>query len=95
MYQIQENEKRAEELVIANQELAFQNQEKENRASELVIANEELAYQNQEKANLIKLFPIHFLNQNSFIRFVLKWIVGTTGEYLPSEKPFFQMNYNM
>jgi light-regulated signal transduction histidine kinase (bacteriophytochrome) len=39
----------AAELLIANQELAFQNQEKEKRAAELVIANKELAYQNQEK----------------------------------------------
>jgi signal transduction histidine kinase len=41
--------KRAEELIIANKELVFQNEEKEKRASELVIANKELAYQNQEK----------------------------------------------
>ncbi len=44
-------ELREKELVIANQELAFQNQEKENRANELIIANKELAYQNQEKEN--------------------------------------------
>jgi two-component system CheB/CheR fusion protein len=37
------------ELVIANQELAFQNEEKEKRAAELVIANQELAFQNEEK----------------------------------------------
>ena len=42
-------EKRAEELVIANKELAFQNKEKEKRAAELNIANIELAYQNDEK----------------------------------------------
>ena len=36
-------------LILAYQELAFQNQEKEKRAAELVIANEELAFQNQEK----------------------------------------------
>ncbi|MEI6708170.1 MAG: EAL domain-containing protein, partial [Methylococcales bacterium] len=36
-------------LVIANQELAFQNTEKEQRAAELVIANQELAFQNEEK----------------------------------------------
>ncbi len=39
----------AAELIIANEELAFQNQEKSKRADELVIANEELAYQNEEK----------------------------------------------
>ena len=42
-------EKRADELVIANSELAFQNQEKEKRAAELVLANEELKFQNEEK----------------------------------------------
>ena len=41
--------KRAEELVIANKELVFQNEEKQKRASELIIANKELAYQNAEK----------------------------------------------
>ncbi|MDP3441459.1 MAG: diguanylate cyclase, partial [Ignavibacteria bacterium] len=41
--------KRAEELLIANKELAFQNNEKEKRAAELLIANEELAFQNKEK----------------------------------------------
>jgi len=42
-------EKLTAELVIANQELAFQNEEKEKRAAELVIANQELAFQNEEK----------------------------------------------
>jgi len=40
---------RAEELIIANRELVFQNEEKEKRAVELVAANKELAYQNEEK----------------------------------------------
>ncbi|HZF99923.1 MAG TPA: ATP-binding protein [Chitinophagales bacterium] len=40
---------RAEELVIANKELRFQNAEKEKRAAELIIANEELRFQNSEK----------------------------------------------
>ncbi len=44
-----EKEKRADELNIANKELAFQNQEKEKRANELIIANKELAFQNEEK----------------------------------------------
>jgi light-regulated signal transduction histidine kinase (bacteriophytochrome) len=39
----------AEELIIANKELAFQNREKEKRAAELIIANKELAFQNREK----------------------------------------------
>ncbi|MHB8206065.1 sensor histidine kinase [Mucilaginibacter sp.] len=42
-------QKRAEELIIANKELVFQNEEKEKRASELIIANIELAFQNEEK----------------------------------------------
>ena len=47
--QNKEKEKRAAELVIANQELLFQNKEKEKRAAELVVANQELAFQNEEK----------------------------------------------
>jgi signal transduction histidine kinase len=41
--------KRAEELTLANKELAFQNREKEKRADELIVANKELAFQNEEK----------------------------------------------
>ena len=48
-FQNAEKEKRANELIIANEELAFQNQEKEKRAAELLIANKELAFQNEEK----------------------------------------------
>ena len=40
---------RSGELILANQELAFQNEEKEKRAAELVIANKELLFQNLEK----------------------------------------------
>ena len=40
---------RRAELILANQELAFQNEEKEKRAAELILANQELAYQNAEK----------------------------------------------
>ena len=46
---ITEKEKRADELALANTELAFQNAEKEKRAGELAIANTELAFQNAEK----------------------------------------------
>ncbi|MDB5274021.1 MAG: two-component sensor histidine kinase [Chitinophagaceae bacterium] len=42
-------EKRTDELLLADLELAFQNEEKEKRAAELIIANKELAFQNQEK----------------------------------------------
>jgi signal transduction histidine kinase len=42
----------ADELSIANKEIAFQHQEKEDRAAELIIANNELLYQNEEKENL-------------------------------------------
>jgi len=59
----EEKEKRADELILANEELAFQNKEKDKRASELtlaneekekradelILANEELAFQNKEK----------------------------------------------
>ncbi|MES2559196.1 MAG: ATP-binding protein [Bacteroidota bacterium] len=48
-FQMEEKEKRASELIIANKELVFQNEEKEKRASELIIANKELVFQNEEK----------------------------------------------
>lgn len=37
--QNEEKEKRADELMMANKELAFQNLEKEKRADELIVAN--------------------------------------------------------
>ena len=39
----------ADELIIANKELAYQNREKEKRADELILANKELVFQNSEK----------------------------------------------
>ncbi|MBC3888840.1 PAS domain S-box protein [Acetobacterium paludosum] len=42
---------RAEELILVNKELAFQNEEKKKRAAELIIANKELTFQNEEKAD--------------------------------------------
>ena len=42
-------QKWAQELQIANKELAFLNEEKGKRADELSLANEELAFQNDEK----------------------------------------------
>ena len=53
VFQNEEKEKLAEELEIANKELAFQNEEKEKRAAELEIANKELAFQNEEKEKLV------------------------------------------
>ncbi|MDQ3046911.1 MAG: ATP-binding protein, partial [Bacteroidota bacterium] len=44
-----EKGKRAEELGIANKELAFQDEEKGKLAEELIIANRELIFQNEEK----------------------------------------------
>ena len=41
--------KMADELIIANKELAFQNEEKEKRVTELATASRELVYQNEEK----------------------------------------------
>jgi len=49
VFQNEEKEKRAAELVVANKELLFQNEEKEKRAAELVVANKELLFQNEEK----------------------------------------------
>ncbi len=51
-FQMEEKEKRAGELIVANKELTFQNEEKGKRAAELIIANEELAFQNVEKEKL-------------------------------------------
>ncbi len=45
----QSSKKAADDLTVANKEIAFQNEEKENRAAELMIANKELIYQNAEK----------------------------------------------
>ncbi|MES2519882.1 MAG: ATP-binding protein, partial [Bacteroidota bacterium] len=63
-----EKEKRANELGIANIELAFQNNEKEKRANELGIANIELAFQNNEKekrANELGIANIELAFQNN------------------------------
>ena len=49
VFQNQEKEKRAAELIIANKKLSFENEEKEKRAEELIIANKELTFQNDEK----------------------------------------------
>jgi PAS domain S-box-containing protein len=38
-----------QDLVVANDELTFQNEEKGKRAAELVVANDELTFQNEEK----------------------------------------------
>lgn len=50
-YDLQIPMKKKDKLLIANEELAYQNEEKEKRAAELVIANKELAFQNEEKEN--------------------------------------------
>jgi signal transduction histidine kinase len=42
-------DKKSDELLIANKELAFQSEEKEKRAAELIVANKELTFQNEEK----------------------------------------------
>ncbi|TXD46869.1 PAS domain S-box protein [Polaribacter sp. IC073] len=47
--QNEEEEKRANELVLANKELTIQNEEEEKRADKLIIANEELVFQNEEE----------------------------------------------
>jgi signal transduction histidine kinase len=44
-----DDNKKSDELISANKELAFQNKEKEKRAAELIIANKELAFQDGEK----------------------------------------------
>jgi len=49
VFQREENEKLAVELINARKELAFQNEEKRKRAAELGIANKELVFQDEEK----------------------------------------------
>lgn len=44
------SDEKSNKLILANNELAFQNDEKAKRAAELLIANKELAFQTQEKA---------------------------------------------
>jgi diguanylate cyclase (GGDEF)-like protein/PAS domain S-box-containing protein len=51
-----EKEKRANELVLANIELAFQNKEKDKRADELTLANEEKEKRANELALAAKVF---------------------------------------
>lgn len=46
---IRKNQDSAAELLIVNQELAYENSEKESRAAELLIAKEKLGYENTEK----------------------------------------------
>lgn len=53
IFQNEEKQKLADELLIANNEQGFQNKEKHKRADELVIANKELAFQNEEKLNRV------------------------------------------
>ncbi len=48
VFQNEEKEKRAQELIIANKELIFQNEEKEKRAKELIIADKEIIFQIKE-----------------------------------------------
>ena len=53
LLQIKEKEKHAEELVIANNELAFQYKEKERMADELILKNEEQRETNEYLGNLL------------------------------------------
>ena len=52
MYQNQEKEKRAAELLVVNKELAYQNEEKHKRPEELLTANKELDFLNKQKQAL-------------------------------------------
>jgi diguanylate cyclase (GGDEF)-like protein/PAS domain S-box-containing protein len=56
----EEKEKRANELILANIELAFQNKEKDKRADELILANEE----KEKRANELVLANIELAFQN-------------------------------
>ena len=50
MVDLTERKRNEKEIILANEELAFQNEEKAKRAAELVIANRELDYQKEEKS---------------------------------------------
>ena len=47
-------DKRADELILANEKLAVKNKEKDKRAEELALANKELAVRNKEERLLIE-----------------------------------------
>jgi signal transduction histidine kinase len=51
--QSKEEEKRAQELIIANKELVFQNREKEKRAQEIKLAEEKIEFDRNNLAALI------------------------------------------
>lgn len=58
LLQTKKKELRAEELIVANKELAFQNGEKEKRAAEAIIAYKELMFENEEKGKRAAEFVI-------------------------------------
>ncbi len=83
IFQNEEKEKRAAELIIANRELLFQNEEKEKRAAELIVANEELVFQNREKEKraaelLLANVELLFQNEEKEKRAAELLVVNTT-----------------
>jgi PAS domain S-box-containing protein len=66
MVDITELKRNEKKIILANEELAFQNEEKAKRAAELTIANEELAFQNEEKAK--RAAELDILNKELVIR---------------------------
>ena len=65
--EIREASERAAELVLANNQLAFQNDENAERAEELIVANKELLFQNDEKnhrADELAIANLELLFQN-------------------------------
>ena len=63
LFQNDEKEKRATELITATKELLFQNEEKEKRTAELVIANKELVIANKK----LSIAAIIFESQEGMI----------------------------
>lgn len=61
------NVEKSNELLVAEEEIAFQKKERKKRATELIIANKELAFQVKEKADraaelIIANKELHFQN---------------------------------